>query len=137
MAINPDQGETVGWPRFVATVERAWRSLPPGVRAHTAIFTENYGEAGAIDVLGRSLPHAFSGHNGFATWGRPPADDTEALVVGYDNAEDAAPEFRNCRRLAVVDNGVGLDNDEQGLPLLACRPTASWTALWPQLTHYN
>ena len=52
MAVNPDQGETVGWPRFVATVADAWNSIPPEERANTVIFTANYGEAGAVDVLG-------------------------------------------------------------------------------------
>jgi hypothetical protein len=139
MAINPDQGETVGWPRFIATVAGAWRSIPAPERSRTALFTYNYGEAGAVDVLGHAhgLPRAYSAHNGFSEWGRPPEQDAHALLVGYDDGADAAPEFAGCRRLATIDDGVGLDNDEQGLPLLLCRPTSSWAALWPRLTHYN
>jgi hypothetical protein len=139
MALNPDQGETVGWPRFVSTVAGAWRTIPPAERRRTAIFTSNYGEAGAVDVLGRSrgLPRAYSGHNGFSEWGEPPAVDDHALLIGFDSAAGAAPAFTGCRRLATIDDGVGLDNDEQGLPLLLCRPTASWSALWPQLTTYD
>ncbi|HWE80082.1 MAG TPA: glycosyltransferase family 39 protein [Gaiellaceae bacterium] len=139
MAVNPDLGETVGWPRFVDTVTRAWRSIPPGERARTAIFTSNYGEAGAVDVLGRSrgLPRAYSGHNGFSEWGEPRASDTSALLIGFDDATDAAPEFSRCRRLARIDDGVGLDNQEQALPVLLCRPTASWASLWPKLRHYD
>ena len=78
MALNPDQGETVGWPRFIDTVSRAWKSIPAAERPQTVIFTSNYGEAGAIDVLGKShgLPRAYSGHNGFSEWGQPPASAT-------------------------------------------------------------
>ncbi len=139
LALNPDLGETVGWPRFIDTVSHAWKALPAAERRRTAIFTANYGEAGAIDVLGGSqgLPRAYSGHNGFSEWGRPPAGDDQALVIGFDGPSDAAPAFTGCRRVATVDNGVGLDNDEQGLPLLLCRPAASWSALWPGLTHFN
>jgi hypothetical protein len=139
MAINPDQGETVGWHRFVATLGRAWDGLPAAERNRTAIFTENYGEAGAVDLLGRrlGLPPAYSAHNGFSEWGRPRATDTYALLVGYDGPADAAPSFAGCRRLARIDDGVGLENDEQGLPVLLCRPTRSWNELWPQLTHYD
>ncbi|HZS24190.1 MAG TPA: glycosyltransferase family 39 protein [Gaiellaceae bacterium] len=137
MAINPDQGETVGWPRFVATVGRAWRSLPAAERARTAIFTANYGEAGAVDVLGRGLPRAYSGHNGFSEWGTPPPRDAHAIVLGYDGPRDAAPAFSGCRTLARIDDRVGLSNDEQGLPVLFCRPAASWARLWPKLTHYD
>jgi len=139
MAINPDQGETVGWPRFVETVSHAWRSIPADERGHTAIFTSNYGEAGAVDLLGRSLglPRAYSGHNGFSEWGQPPATDTHALIVGYDTPADAAPAFAGCRRLATINDGVGLNNDEQGLPLLLCRTAAAWATMWPSLTHYD
>ncbi len=58
-------------------------------------------------------------------------------MIGFDGATDAAPYFDHCRTLAVVDNGVGLDNQEQGLPLLLCRTTSSWSTLWPRLTHFD
>ncbi|HET7745218.1 MAG TPA: glycosyltransferase family 39 protein [Gaiellaceae bacterium] len=139
IAVNPDLGEQVGWPRFVDTVDAAWRDIPAAERARTAIFTANYGEAGAVDVLGRAegLPRAYSGHNGFGEWGEPPARDTYALVIGYDGPSDATPDFRGCRTLATVDDGVGLDNDEQGLPLMLCRPARTWAILWPRLVHYD
>ena len=100
MAVNPDQGETVGWPRFAETVSTAWHRVPAGERRHTAIFTANYGEAGAIDLLGRTraLPRAFSGHNGFSEWGMPPGSDGHALLVGFDGDADAAPYFDRCRQ---------------------------------------
>ena len=139
MALNPAQGETVGWPAFVHTVSTAWRQIPDADRRLTAIFTANYGEAGAIDLLGQSLqlPRAYSGHNGFSEWGKPPAADTHALLVGFNGAFDAAPYFEQCRTLATVNNGVGLNNNEQGLPVMLCRPTARWVTLWPHLTHYD
>jgi hypothetical protein len=139
MAINPDQGETVGWPRFLDTVTMAWRSIPDPERRHTVIFTGNYGEAAAVDLLGRAhgLSPAYSGHNGFSEWGQPSRDNGHALLIGYNGASDAAPYFDGCAQLTTVDDGVGLDNDEQGLPLLLCRPTRSWQALWPLLRHYN
>ena len=94
MAINPDLGEQVGWPRFVETVTTAWRSIPPAERAHTAIFTANYGEAGAVDVLGGSLPRAYSGHNGFSEWGMPPRGATRTRsLLGYYGNGDQAPAF--------------------------------------------
>jgi hypothetical protein len=139
MAINPAQGETVGWPRFVETVAGAWRRIPAAERRHVAIFTAIYGEAGAIDVLGSALrvPHAYSGHNGFSEWGRPPAGDTRVLLIGFDGASQAAPSFDRCRTVAGVRNGVGLENDEQGLPLMLCDITNPWPTLWPRLTHYD
>ena len=112
---------------------------PASERTHTAIFTDNYGEAGAIDLLDPKLglPRAYSGHNGFSEWGMPPVTATHALLAGFANAADAAPNFDRCRTLATVDNGVGLSNDEQGLPVMLCQVTSPWPALWPLLTHYG
>lgn len=127
MRINPDLGEEVGWPRFAVTVARAWDSLPG--HAHTAIFTGNYGEAAAIQLLAHL--HSYSGQTGFALWGPPPASDTQALVVGNDHL------FIDCRTLATINDGVGLSNEEQGTKISACRPSASWAVLWPMLRHYD
>jgi hypothetical protein len=125
--INPDLKEEVGWPRFAATVSQAWNSLPD--RAQTAIFTGNYGEASAVQLLAHL--HAYSGQNGFALWGPPPASDTRALVIGSDYL------FNDCRTLAQINNGIGLNNDEQGTPVSLCRPSHPWITLWPRLRHYD
>ena len=69
--------------------------------------------------------------------GHPAGTDTSALVIGDDGPADAAPQFVGCRVLATVNDGVGLDNDEQGLPVMLCRTDGRWSALWPQLTHFN
>jgi 4-amino-4-deoxy-L-arabinose transferase-like glycosyltransferase len=139
VALNVIPAETVGWPRFVDTVAAAWRRIPAAQRARTAVFADNYGEAGAVDLMGprRGLPRAYSGHNAFSEWGRPPSTDTYALVLGYDDPRDAEPSFTGCRRLAKINDGVGLDNQEQGLAVMLCRPAASWAILWPRLRHYD
>jgi 4-amino-4-deoxy-L-arabinose transferase-like glycosyltransferase len=139
IALNSAQGDTVGWPNFVDTVSTAWRQIPASERRHTAIFAGNYGEAGAIDLLGPplELPPAYSAHNGFSEWRIPPVRDTRALLVGFNSPADATPSFDQCRTLVIVNNGVGLNNDEQGLPIMLCRVTGPWTTLWPRLTHYD
>jgi hypothetical protein len=60
-----------GWPELVAQVGRFYQSLPPEVRAKTAILAGNYGEAGAIDLFGPKygLPTAISGHQNHYYWG--------------------------------------------------------------------
>lgn len=138
MAINPDQGETVGWPRFVGTVAAVWDSIPATQRRDTVIFAGNYGEAGAVDLLGGRyrLPDAYSGHNAFSEWGRPPDTATQVLLLGFDDSA-AAADFTDCTQRAVIDDGVGLDNQEQGMPVLLCRPDHPWHDLWPALRHYD
>jgi hypothetical protein len=139
LKLNPDAGETVGWPRFSDAIAAVYRSLPAGMRARAAIFTENYGEAGAIAHYGPALglPYPYSGHNGWALWGPPPNGDTVAVLVGIDR-QPAERNFTGCRLRTQIDNGQGLDNQEQNAPVLVCtgerRP---WSALWPSLRHYD
>jgi hypothetical protein len=140
IGLNPDLGETVGWPQFISTMSTAWHGLPPATRPHAVIFTENYGEAGAIDVLGgkAGLPHAFSGHNGFSLWREPRPDQTTTIVIGYDSVQAVSAYFTGCRVVAHISNPVHLDNDEYGDPVLRCTGlTAPWSQLWPELRHYN
>jgi 4-amino-4-deoxy-L-arabinose transferase-like glycosyltransferase len=56
-----------GWEKMVATVAGVYDSLSAEEQAQCAIFTGNYGEAGAVDFLGRkyNLPKAISGHNNY------------------------------------------------------------------------
>src|SRR5260370_18447368 len=51
--VNQAMAESIGWPQLVGTVRTAWTSLPPRQRASPGIFTSNYGEASALNVLGR------------------------------------------------------------------------------------
>jgi dolichyl-phosphate-mannose-protein mannosyltransferase len=130
-AVFPDSAETVGWPDFVASVATVYDSLPePAV-----IFTTNYGEAGAIERYGPAygLPAPYSGHNAYWRWGPPPdAAAGPVIVVG-----EAGPGRLGCGSATLAathDNGLDLDNEEQGAQIWVCRDRAEpWSTLWPQL----
>ncbi len=71
----------------------------------------------------------FSGHNGYADWGPPPDDAAPVVVVG---SQDLGSVLSGCEQVGVVDNGIGLDNDENGAPIRLCSgPTAPWRDVWP------
>ncbi|MCZ2857925.1 glycosyltransferase family 39 protein [Blastococcus sp. VKM Ac-2987] len=130
-AVNYDAGETVGWPRFAAAVERARAGLPAG--AEVVVLTGNYGQAGAVDRFAPALGPAYSGHNSYWTWGPPPEGAGAAVVVGLA-PQDLARWFGDVRPAGRIDNGVGLDNDEQGRTVwLATDRRLPWSEIWPQL----
>jgi hypothetical protein len=55
------------------------------------------------------------------------------LAIGYP-ADELRTSFAHLRVVDRIDNGLDLDNDEQGRQLWLCTgPTASWPQLWPQL----
>ncbi|GAA0562621.1 glycosyltransferase family 39 protein [Actinomadura livida] len=138
-AVNADSAETVGWPRFAEQVADAYHSLPAGERAAATIVVGNYGEAGALDKYGPGLglPRAYSGHNGYWHFGRPQETRGPAVVVGPETTAGAAYLRRfwtDVRPVGRIDNGVGLDNQEQGKPVWICRgQRAPWAELWPRL----
>lgn len=139
--VNPDAAETVGWPRFAAEVARVHQALPAGDRPRTTIVTSNYGEAGALDRYGPALglPRAYSGHNGFWYFGRPPDTGGPTIVVGPEGTEGAASLRRYWTDVTAagrIDDGVGLDNEEQGKPVWVCRGQRDrWAVLWPEFEH--
>ncbi|MDX6350079.1 MAG: hypothetical protein QOF84_4869 [Streptomyces sp.] len=139
-AVNQEQGEQIGWPALVAAVADGWSRIPADERDRAVIFTQNYGEAGAIARYGprHGLPAPYSGHMAFADWGPPPdSADGPVLLVrqdGQDKREDGA--FTACRQVARVDNGQDVDNEEQHATILLCSgTTAPWSKLWPSLRH--
>lgn len=130
-AMNPDVAETVGWERFAGTVGSVAAALPPDERV--AVLTENYGQAGAVDRYLPELGPAHSGHFAYGAWGPPPEDATTLVVVGYP-PEQLGRWFGRVETVATIDNGVGLDNEEQGGPVVVARDRLlPWSQLWPQL----
>jgi hypothetical protein len=110
-----DQLNTIGWPAFLDAVEAAYASIPTEERATAVIVTGNYGEAGAVAVLGqaRGLPPAYSGHNAYGLWG-PPLDGSGPVIVVGCGEERMAAAFTGCRTVATIDNGIDAPTEEQG-----------------------
>jgi hypothetical protein len=130
-AINYDAGETVGWPAFAATVARVRDGLPAD--AEVVVLTGNYGEAGAVDRYLPDLAPAYSRHNAYWDWGPPPESADTVIVVGLPE-DELHRWFGTVQEAARIDDGVGLDNDEQGRPVwVASNRTAPWSRIWPEL----
>ena len=144
--VNPIPGEMVGWPELVHTVRSVWFSLPPTERSAAVIFTADYGEAGAINELGRDegLPTATSGHNNEWWWGpgNPRATTVVAVAPGPRDVTDYGSYlsrfFGSVRVVATLSNDAGIHNQEWGGHVYLCselrRP---WGVIWPQLRHYG
>lgn len=140
-AVNPEQGAQIGWPELVAAVRVGWDAVPAVQRGTATIVTANYGEAGAIDRFGPEvdLPRAYSGHMSFYEWGPPPDSHTgPVLLVTGSDQHGLTRTFHGCRVVVTIDNGVGIDTDEQGGAVWLCDPTdLSWSRLWPTLRRFS
>ena len=135
VAMNYDAGEQIGWQRFADTIATAFDRLPPAQREHAVVLGANYGETGAMLRYRPDITRSFGTHNSMWDLGPPPAGATAALVVGY-RKDHLLEWFGNVRQVARIDNGVDLDNDEQGEPVWLCTDLRQpWSALWPKMRH--
>jgi len=109
-----------GWPEMVEAVARVYNSLPPEERAKTAIFGNNFAEAGAIDLLGPKygLPKTIGGHQSYWLWG--PRDYTgEIVIVLGDTAEGARQWFNSVEVAAELHHPYA--RPQENRPVLLCR----------------
>lgn len=141
LAINKEQGEQVGWQSLVSTVAGVWQQIPADQRHRAVIFTQNYGEAGAVAHYGPgdALPQPYSGHMSFYSWGPPPdAMNGPVLLISEPNKSSSMlAEFTGCRVAAQENNGYGLDNEEHHTQVWLCSgPNRPWSQIWPTLRHY-
>ena len=98
------------------------------------ILANDYSEASPLILLGAGLPPVYSGHNSFWSWGPPPDDRTVTIHVGDWRPTDYGDYFTGCRDVATVDNGLGVENAEQGTAVTVCTGlSAPWSVIWPAL----
>ena len=138
--LNPEIAEQIGWPELASQVAGVWRSLPADQRADAAIFTANYGEAGAIDRFGPALglPRAYSGHNTYWWWGSPPPTTRTLVTVGFLRRSYLTSMFGSVRQAGTITNPWNVDNQEEGLPIwIVSDPKEPWPAIWTNARHYD
>ena len=122
-----------------ATDRRCLRRAATGDQRRTVVYASNYGEAGAVDRYGarNRLPRVYSGQNQLHDDGRPPPSATVVVFVG-GQLGDASGLFRSCTIRSHLDNGIDVDNEEQGEPVAVCRdPIGGWSHIWPALRHLD
>jgi 4-amino-4-deoxy-L-arabinose transferase-like glycosyltransferase len=130
-AINEVSRESVGWDEFGTQVALVFMTLPPD----SVLVAENYGEAG-IEAA-RGIGPVYSAHNELYWWGPPPETARTALIV-TDDPESYRRWFAGCEERGRIDNGVGVDNEEQGLAITVCHdPVEPWASIWPKWRHYS
>jgi 4-amino-4-deoxy-L-arabinose transferase-like glycosyltransferase len=115
-----DYQSEIGWPGFVRTVGRHARGVD-------VIVTQNYGEAGALDVLGHGLPPVATGHVTFRYW-RPAVTGRQALVVAFTPRQAAG----FCLDYRVVAR-ITTQPEEAGEAIARCTLTGPLAHVWPRI----
>lgn len=133
---NWDMREEFGWNELVRTVAQIRDSLPPDEQAHLGITTGNYGEYGAIDLLGRAygLPEPIGTTNSEWLRGYPSPPPTTIIAIGL-SPDQANRIFTGCRLAGHNGNSEGVRNEESQYhpDIFVCGPPREpWAQVWKE-----
>ncbi len=128
--------DDLGWRQMTAAVAHEYDRLPLGLRSVTAIYAQNYGEAGAIDFFGPKygLPNAISGHQNYYLWGPRNYSGLGMIVLG-DNRKHLEKYFGQ-----VIHAGdFGVPYALEHGPIWMCTQPRGWNLqqIWPKLKKWD
>jgi Dolichyl-phosphate-mannose-protein mannosyltransferase len=126
-----------GWPEMVETVAGVYNSLPADVRPRTAIFAQNFGQAGAIDLLGPryGLPNAISGHQNYFLWG-PRGYTGESVIIFEGSQEHWEKYYAFVEKRAHVSHPYSMPREH--FDVFYCRgPKMTMEQMWPMVKNWH
>ncbi|WP_158546710.1 glycosyltransferase family 39 protein [Halopolyspora algeriensis] len=126
---------SAGWRQLTSTVADTYRSLPPETRQDTAVLTDHYWQAGALDRFGpqSGLPRAHSPHRGYWYFGAPSEEADTVLFIG-DEPGELRKHFRQVRRITALHGTTGFTGINKDVTLWLCSGRETpWSRLWPEL----
>jgi hypothetical protein len=138
---NGDLREEFGWNDLVRTVAGIRDTLPPEEQGSAGILVGNYGEQGAIELLGARyhLPVPISMTNSAWLRGYPAHPPDPLIVVGFSR-EDADKAFTDCRLAGHNGNPEKVKNEEsEDHPdIFVCGgPRLGWPAFWREYRSFG
>jgi hypothetical protein len=126
-----------GWQEMVEKVAQVYNSLPPEERARTAIFSNSWGEAAAVDFYGPpyGLPQAISKHNSYWIWGPRNYDGSTMIILRSDGRHEPKM-FRSVEDVGRVEHPYS--RRDEYFDIYLCRGLkANLKDVWPKLKVFD
>jgi len=127
-----------GWDEMVAAVSQAYWSLTPEERARAAVIGNDYGEAGAVDLLGPryGLPiKAIGTHQSYWLWG-PGDTSKDVFIVLGDRPEGLRRWCADVQVAAELSHPFTAVWENR--PVLVCRqPRIPLAQVWPKAKNWD
>jgi Dolichyl-phosphate-mannose-protein mannosyltransferase len=127
-----------GWQEIVDETALAWNQIPQTERAGCAILAQDYGQAGAIDFLGRryGLPSALSGHQTYFLWG-PRGYSGQCMIILGESKQELEGYFDSVQFVGISpDNPYALET-EIGVDICRGAKFGTLAQLWPELKKWR
>ncbi|MEJ2545395.1 MAG: glycosyltransferase family 39 protein [Calditrichaceae bacterium] len=118
-AIPQDYADMTGWTELAGIVRNTYNSLTDEEKNRTAIFTGNYGQAGAIRYHTKNdgLPEPISFNDNFILWAPSNVDIDVLIYVNYDTT-DVSNYFGEIKKVGQITDQYAI---ESGLPVFLCK----------------
>lgn len=119
--LTGDYADMFGWEEQVQLVDSLYQSLSIEEQNNCVIWAENYGEAGAIKILGDKykLPNPISRHGSFWKWGYQNAEADVWISIGNEKAS-VESVFEEVELVKMIYHKYAI-GEENGIPLYICR----------------
>ena len=130
--------DRLGWEQLVDDVAGIRDALPSEERGDVIVFAPSYGQAGALEWLGRErgFTRAYSTHNTYFLWGPPPDQPEVAIVIG--NRRERLESIFGEVSLAHIHECDGCMPWRDEMPIwIVRRPKVSIADEWAKWKHFE
>jgi hypothetical protein len=137
--VQPLFADEFGWQGLTRRLGELYAKIPPGQRVRTAIFSDTYAGAAAIEFYGPSygLPAAISAQNQYYLWGTRGYDGSSVLAVGASQAGLLRVLFRHVVLAGTFEDPYRWASEGPTPIFLCTQPVAPLRELWPRLRWYG
>jgi hypothetical protein len=129
-SLPQDYADMIGWDELAAITSKAFEQVQD--KSSTMIYAENYGQAGAVMVLGKkyNLPEPTCFSESFFYWFPRKLEHqiTNLIYINSDLGDDVSALFADCREIGQIKNPFAR---EYGTGVWLCtRPRYSFNEFW-------
>ena len=132
--LTDDYADMFGWEEQVRLVDSLYQSLPIKDKENCIIWAKNYGEAGAIEIIGKKylLPNPICSNGSFWLWGTGTTNGEVCVSIGNEKVivESA---YSDCKLVKIVKHKYAIE-EENNIPVYLCRkPKINMQQKWKSL----
>lgn len=132
-SLPQDYADQLGWEELTTITSKAYQSIPEKDKA--LIYAENYGQAGAIAIIGKKygLPEPVSFHESFFYW-TPERFEPDIEYLIYINDEVGTDVQAVFEEIHIVGSISNINAREYGTTVYLCKkPKGSFNKFWKQV----
>jgi hypothetical protein len=128
-----------GWEELAETMAKTYQALPAADQAKACIFTENYGEAAALEFYREQygLPPIISGHNNYYLWGPQNCTGEVLLFFSWGTVPELQPFFEQVEQVGIFNCQYCMPLENNSPILLARGIKTPLKQSWPTVKFFQ